>query len=74
MALRPEMETTMSKTNETSKLLTDSELDAVTGGIIQGGSTDVGWVDTSEATARRPLGTICHVGWVSTKPVSVTVK
>jgi hypothetical protein len=62
----------MSKTNETSKLLTDSELDAVSGGIIPSGSTDVGWVDTSEATARRPLGTICHVGWASTKPVSVT--
>jgi hypothetical protein len=31
-------------------------------------------VDTSEATARRPLGTICNVGWTSTKPVTVTVK
>ena len=64
----------MSKTNETSKLLTDSELDAVSGGIIPDGPTDVGWVDTSEATARRPLGTICHVGWTSTKPVTVNVK
>jgi hypothetical protein len=64
----------MSKTNETSKLLTDSELDAVSGGIIQGASTDVGWVDTSEATARRPLGTICHVGWTSIKTVTVTAK
>jgi hypothetical protein len=63
----------MSKTNETSKLLTDSELDAVSGGIIPGASTDMGkdWVDTSDTTARRPLGTICHVGWTSTKPVSV---
>jgi hypothetical protein len=69
----------MSKTNETSKLatlddhrpLTVSELDAVTGGIIAGASTDVGWVDTSDTTARRPLGTICHVGWTSAKPVSV---
>ena len=63
----------MSKTNETSKLLTDSELDAVTGGIIPGESTDMGhkdWVDTSDP-ARRPLGTICNVGWVSTKPVTV---
>ena len=62
----------MSKTNETSKLLTDSELDAVSGGIIPGESTDMGhndWVDTS--TARRPLGTICNVGWISTKPVTV---
>jgi len=64
----------MSKTNETSKLLTDSELDAVSGGIIPGGSTDMGQVDTSDSTARRPLGTICNVAWVSTKPVSVTVK
>jgi hypothetical protein len=66
----------MSKTNDTSTLdhreLTDSELDAVSGGIIPSGPTDVGWVDTSEATARRPLGTICHVGWASTKTVSVT--
>ena len=61
----------MSKTNETSKLLTDSELDAVSGGIIPSGSTDVGWVDTSEATARRPLGTTCNVGWVGTKSVNV---
>jgi hypothetical protein len=52
--------------------LTDSELDVVSGGIIPGASTDVGWVDTSEATARRPLGTICHVAWASTKTVSVT--
>jgi hypothetical protein len=51
--------------------LTIDELDAVSGGIIPGGSTDMGQVDTSEATARRPLGTICHVGWASTKPVSV---
>ena len=51
--------------------LTIDELDVVSGGIIPGGSTDMGQVDTSEATARRPLGTICHVGWVSTKPVSV---
>jgi hypothetical protein len=64
----------MSKTNETSKLLTDSELDAVSGGIVPGGSTDMGQVDTSDSTARRPLGTICNVAWVSTKPVSVTVK
>ena len=65
----------MSKTNEPSKLLTDSELDAVSGGIIPGESTDMGhndWVDTSGPTARRPLGTICNVGWISTK--SVTVK
>jgi hypothetical protein len=68
------MVTMMSKTNETSKLLTDSELDAVTGGIIPGESTDMGhkdWVDTSDPTARRPLGTICNVGWISTKPVTV---
>jgi hypothetical protein len=64
----------MSKINETSKLLTDSELDAVSGGIIAGASSDVGWVDTSEATARRPLGTICNVAWASTKTVSVTAK
>jgi hypothetical protein len=64
----------MSKTNETSKLLTDSELGAVSGGIIPGGSTDMGQVDTSDSTARRPLGTICNVAWVSTKPVSVTMK
>jgi len=64
----------MSKTNETSKLLTDSELDAVSGGIVPGGSTDMSQVDTSDSTARRPLGTICNVAWVSTKPVSVTVK
>ena len=70
----------MSKTTDTTKPreltddhrpLADSELDAVTGGIIPGGSTDMGQVDTSEATARRPLGTICHVGWASTKTVSV---
>jgi hypothetical protein len=64
----------MSKTNEPSKLLTDSELDAVNGGIIPGESTDMGhndWVDTSGPTARRPLGTICNVGWISTKPVTV---
>jgi hypothetical protein len=70
----------MSKTTDTTKPreltddhrpLADSELDAVTGGIIAGASTDVGWVDTSDTTAGRPLGTICHVGWVSTKPVSV---
>jgi hypothetical protein len=72
----------MSKTTDTMKPceltddhrpLADSELDTVTGGIIPGGSTDMGkdWVDTSEATARRPLGTICNVGWTSTKPVSV---
>jgi hypothetical protein len=35
------MVTMMSKTNETSKLLTDSELDAVSGGIIPGESTDI---------------------------------
>jgi hypothetical protein len=51
--------------------LTIDELDAVSGGIIPGGSTDMGQVDTWEATARRPLGTICNVGWASTKPVSV---
>jgi hypothetical protein len=78
------METIMSKTNDASKLetlddhrpLTDSELAAVTGGIIPGGSTDIGkdWVDTSDTTARRPLGTICNVGWISTKPVTVTAK
>jgi hypothetical protein len=75
MALRPEMERIMSKTNETSTLLADSELDTVTGGIIPGGSTDMGkdWVDTLDTTARRPLGTICNVGWTSTKPVTVTV-
>ena len=64
----------MSKTNEPSKLLTDSELDAVSGGIIPGELTDMGhndWVDTSGPTARRPLGTICNVGWISTKPVTV---
>ena len=64
----------MSKTNETSKLLTDSELDAVTGGIIPSESTDMGhkdWVDTSDPTARRPLGTSCYVGWISTKHVTV---
>jgi hypothetical protein len=66
----------MSKTNDTSKLasrdseLRDDELDVVTGGIIPGESTDMGQVDTSDP-ARRPLGTICNVGWVSTKPVSV---
>jgi hypothetical protein len=54
--------------------LTIDELDAVTGGIIAGASTDVGWVDTSEATARRPLGTICNVAWANTKTVSVTAK
>jgi hypothetical protein len=43
----------------------------VSGGIIPGGSTDMGSVDTSEATARRPLGTICNVTWASTKTVSV---
>jgi hypothetical protein len=76
----------MSKSNETSNLshdtlddhrpLADTELDAVTGGIISGGSTDMrkDWVDTSDTTARRPLGTICNVGWTSTKPVTVTVK
>ena len=56
------------------KLLTDSELDAVTGGIIPGKSTDMGhkdWVDTSDPTARRPLGTSCYVGWISTKHVTV---
>jgi hypothetical protein len=51
MALRLEMEQIMSKTNETSNLLTDSELDAVSGGMVQfadvrgnnndGGSTGV---------------------------------
>ena len=73
----------MSKSNDTSKLdhaklenrvLADSELDAVTGGIIPGESTDMGhkdWVDTSDPTARRPLGTSCYVGWISTKPVTV---
>jgi hypothetical protein len=73
----------MSKTTDTTKpreltddhrLLADSELDTVTGGSIAGGSTDVGWVDTSEATARRPLGAICNVAWASTKTVSVTAK
>ena len=65
----------MSKSNDTSKLLTDSELDSVSGGIIPGVSTDMGdkdWVDTSGPRARRPLGTICNVGWIGTK--SVTVK
>jgi hypothetical protein len=61
------MERTMSKERE----LTSDELDAVSGGIIPGASTDMGQVDTWEATARRPLGTICNVGWVSTKPVTV---
>jgi hypothetical protein len=68
------MERIMSKTNETSKHLTDSELDAVSGGIILGEATDMGhndWVDTSGPTERRPLGTICNVGWVSTKHVTV---
>jgi hypothetical protein len=67
----------MSKTNDTPSLdhgtLTDSELEAVTGGIIPGESTDMGhkdWVDTSDPT-RRPLGTSCYVGWISTKPVTV---
>jgi hypothetical protein len=54
--------------------LTIDELDAVSGGIIPGGSTDMGWVDTSDTTARRPLGTICNVAWASTKTVSVTAK
>jgi len=64
----------MNDTNSKSdnhRTLTDSELDAVSGGIIPGELTDMGQVDISEATARRPLGTICNVGWVSTKPVSV---
>jgi hypothetical protein len=73
----------MSKTNHTSNFghanldhreLTDTELDAVTGGIIPGESTDMGqkdWVDTSDPTARRPLGTSCYVGWISTKHVTV---
>jgi hypothetical protein len=68
------MEKIMSKSNDTSKLLTDSELDAVSGGIIPGESPDMGdkdWVDTSGPTARRPLGTICNVGWISPKPVTV---
>ena len=65
------MEKIMSKTIDTSKLLTDIELDAVSGGIIPGESTDMGQVDTSDQTARRPLGTICNVGWISTKPVTV---
>ena len=73
----------MSKTNDTSDFgrvtledhgtLADSELEAVTGGIIPGESTDMGhkdWVDTSDPT-RRPLGTSCYVGWISTKPVTV---
>jgi hypothetical protein len=45
----------MSETNDTPSLdhgtLTDSELEAVTGGIIPGESTDMGhkdWVDTSD--------------------------
>jgi hypothetical protein len=71
----------MSKTTDTTKPreltddhrpLADSELDTVTGGIIPGGSTDMGQVDTSDTTARRPLGTICNVGWVSTKPATVS--
>jgi hypothetical protein len=39
----------MSKTNDDHRPLADSELDAVTGGLIPGGSTDMGtdWVDTS---------------------------
>lgn len=63
----------MSKTNDELRELRDDEIDGVTGGIIPGGSTDMGkdWVDTSDTTARRPLGTICHVGWASAKPVSV---
>jgi hypothetical protein len=68
----------MSKTNDTPSLdhgtLTDSELEAVTGGIIPSESTDMGhkdWVDTSDPTARRPLGTSCYVGWISTKHVTV---
>ena len=64
----------MNDTNSRSddhRTLTDTELDVVSGGIIPGELTDMGQVDTSEATARRPLGTICNVGWVSTKPVSV---
>ena len=61
------MEKTMSKERE----LTSDELDAVSGGIIPGASTDMGQVDTSEATARRPLGTSCYVGWISTKHVTV---
>ena len=51
----------MSKTNETSKLLTDSELDAVTGGVIPSESTDMGHKlggYFGATTARRPLGTI----------------
>jgi hypothetical protein len=51
--------------------LTETELDGVSGGSIPGELTDMGQVDTSEATARRPLGTICNVGWVGTKSVSV---
>ena len=72
----------MSKSNNTSRpatledhhTLADSELDAVSGGIIPGELTDMGhkdWVDTSDPTARRPLGTICNVGWTSTKHVTV---
>jgi hypothetical protein len=64
----------MEKIMNPERELTSDELNAVSGGIIPGASTDMGQVDTSEATARRPLGTICHVGWASTKPVSVTVK
>jgi bacteriocin-like protein len=61
----------MSKTSDELRELRDDELEQVSGGIIPGGPTDMGQVDTSEATARRPLGTICNVGWVSTKPVTV---
>ena len=61
----------MSKTNDTSKLLADSELEAVTGGIIPGDMGHKDWVDTSDPTARRPLGMSCYVGWISTKHVTV---
>jgi len=63
----------MSKPNDDHRPLADSELDTVTGGIIPGGPTDMGQVDTSaDTTARRPLGTICNVGWTSIKTVTVT--
>jgi hypothetical protein len=52
MDVRRLMEQIMSKTNETSKLLTDSELDVVTGG-----SFDLGNIVSSVAKATTVGGT-----------------
>ena len=59
MTLRPEMEKRImsNASNLDHRELTETELDAVSGGTIPGDLTDMGQLDTSEATARRPLGT-----------------